>query len=79
MLVSQTLDALGDDPTMILDELAALLHEDAGALAGQLLHWPEGKGQALKRVNRLKELRQSPHLDERLAVALYERWKKKPR
>ena len=72
------LDALGDDPTAILPEIAALLLQDAHTTAGQLLAWPTGKGQGVKKMARLRELKQSAHLEDRLAAALYEREKRKP-
>lgn len=77
MLASQVLDALGDDPTTILPELAALMLHDAHTTLAQLLSWPTGKRQGVKKMARLRELKQSEHLDERLAAALYEREKRK--
>ena len=78
ILASQVLDALGDDPAAIVPEIAALLLQDAHTTAGQLLAWPTGKGQGVKKMARLRELKQSAHLEDRLAAALYEREKRKP-
>ena len=75
--MSQVLDALGDDPAAIVPEIAALLLQDAHATVAQLTAWPTGKGQGVKKMARLRELRQSEHLEDRLAAALYEREKRK--
>lgn len=72
LLLSQVLQTLGDDPSAILPELALIMYEDAIAHAQQLVAWPTGKGQGLKKSARITELQRSPLPEQRLAAALYQ-------
>lgn len=70
LLLSQTLDALGDDPAAILPDLALLLYEDAVTTASELAAMPNKH--RLARAQRIKTLQQSAQPEDRLAVILYQ-------
>lgn len=74
MLISQVVRALDTDPSAVIPEIALLMYEDAVNLANSLVHWPEGKGQALKKQERIRALQRSALGEERLAVALYHQY-----